>query len=313
MGSRGEFLNILVTGVGGFIGAAVAKRFLIEGHTVFGVDDFSVGKREKIPTDVELIEINLSSKESIRKLPNHLDAILHLAGQSSGEISFDDPVDDLEKNTISTLNLVRYGLNNKLKRFVYASSMSVYGDVEPIPIAETSSCSPVSCYGVGKYASEQYLNIYKKQIPSVILRMFNVYGPGQDLTNLRQGMVSIYLAQAIDRGVIEVKGNVSRFRDLVYIDDMVEAWYRSTVNNEVVGQTINVGTGVKTTVKQLLMKINELIPNSTFTIQEGTPGDQSGIYSDTSKMSRLLLPASTMTSLDKGLLNFYNWAINDKN
>lgn len=306
-------MKILVTGVGGFIGAAVAKRFLIDGHKVFGVDDFSVGKRENIPTDVELIEVDLSGKEAIRKLPNHLDAILHLAGQSSGEISFDDPVVDLEKNTISTLNLVRYGLNNKLQRFVYASSMSVYGDVEPIPISEIASCSPVSCYGVGKFASEQYLNIYKRQIPSVILRMFNVYGPGQDLTNLRQGMVSIYLAQAIDHGIIEVKGNVSRFRDFVYIDDMVEAWFQSTVKDEAIGQTINVGTGVKTSVQQLLMKISELIPNTKTIIQEGTPGDQSGIYADTSKMSQLLLPAYTMTSLDEGLLNFYNWAINDKN
>ena len=186
--------RILITGVAGFIGSHIANRFSNENWEVFGVDDLSSGRKENIPKGINYIHGDLSDKEAIQELPANCDLILHLAGQSSGEISFDDPIADLNKNTTSTLNLIRYGIKKKVSRFLYASSMSVYGDVPDEPISEDYGCSPLSCYGVGKLAAENYLRIYQHQLPYVALRMFNVYGPGQDMKNLRQGMVSIYLA-----------------------------------------------------------------------------------------------------------------------
>jgi len=299
--------RILITGVGGFIGSHVARRFLHEGYAVVGVDDFSNGKLENVPAGVDLIEGDLAQQSTIKKIPSDCRKILHLAGQSSGEISFDDPVADLEKNTVSTLNLIQHGIQHSVERFLYASSMSVYGAVEDAPISESRECSPLSCYGVGKHASEGYLRVYQNKLPAVVLRMFNVYGPGQDLSNLRQGMVSIFLAQALATGRIEVKGSIERFRDLVYIDDVVEAWFRAATLEGAKGRTLNIGTGIKTTVGGLLQRVCSLVPGATYYVHGGTPGDQSGIYADISALKHVL-KIDSFTAPDAGLTQFADWA-----
>jgi UDP-glucose 4-epimerase len=303
--------KILITGVAGFIGSYVATRFLQEGYSVVGVDDLSSGRIENVPAGVEFLQGDLAQASTIASLPSDCRKVLHLAGQSSGEISFDDPVADLEKNTISTMNLIRYGIDNQVERMVYASSMSVYGAVENKPISENHGCSPLSCYGVGKHAAEEYLRVYQSKLPSTSLRMFNVYGPGQDLSNLRQGMVSIYLAQALNGGRIEVKGSTDRFRDLIYIDDVVEAWFRASTYPVAIGKTFNVGTGVRTTVGELLEQVCRLIPGSSYFVQGATPGDQSGIFADVSELKSCLGLAS-FTPLNVGLQKFCNWARNTK-
>ena len=299
--------KVLITGVAGFAGSHVASRFLQEGYRVIGVDDLSGGNIESIPDGVDFIQGDLSLMTTIALIPRDCRKILHLAGQSSGEISFDDPVSDLEKNTVSTLNLIRYGIENRIERIVYASSMSVYGEVEDAPINENHQCHPLSCYGVGKYASESYLRVHCDKLPSVSLRMFNVYGPGQDMSNLRQGMVSIYLAQALTNGKIEVRGGTDRFRDFVFIDDVVEAWLRAATYDSALGQTFNVGTGIRTTVEELLKYICALVPDSSYHIQGATLGDQSGIYADVSKLNKYL-DLDCLTPLDVGLQVFSNWA-----
>lgn len=299
--------KVLITGVAGFIGSHVAERFLKEGYQVVGVDDLSSGKITNIPGGVEFIQGDLALLATIARIPRDCRKILHLAGQSSGEISFDDPVADLEKNTVSTLNLIRYGIENRVERIIYASSMSVYGAVEDAPISESHYCQPLSCYGVGKYATEGYLRVYLNKLPFVVLRMFNVYGPGQDLSNLRQGMVSIYLAQALASGQIEVKGNVERFRDFVYIDDVVETWFRAATYSSALGKTLNVGTGVKTTVGELLEHICTLIPGSSYYVQGATPGDQSGIYADVTQLKKHL-DLDGFTQMEVGLRVFLDWA-----
>src|SRR6267154_255326 len=128
--------KILITGVAGFIGSHVANRFLREGYRVVGVDDLSTGKIANVPSGCDFIEGDLASRTTIENIPADCTRILHLAGQSSGEISFDDPVADLQKNTVSTLNLIHYAVENRTQRMVYASSMSVYGVVEDEPIRE---------------------------------------------------------------------------------------------------------------------------------------------------------------------------------
>lgn len=298
--------KVLITGVAGFIGSHVARRFLKEGCQVVGVDDLSSGKVANVPTGVEFIQGDLASPATRSRLPSACRKILHLAGQSSGEISFDDPAADLEKNTVSTLNLIRYGIENRVERFVYASSMSVYGAVEDAPIHEMHPCSPLSCYGVSKQAAEGYLRVYQHQLPFVSLRMFNVYGPGQDMSNLRQGMVSIYLAQALASGRIEVKGSTERFRDFVYIDDVVEAWVHAATYPAALGRSLNVATGVRTTVGDLLERICALIPGSTYYMRGTTPGDQSGIYADVTEM-RKYLKLDCSIPLDVGLRAFVDW------
>ena len=297
----------MVTGVGGFIGSRVARRLVQDGVRVVGVDDFSSGHRSSVPPEVDLLEMDLSQPDVPKRLPRNCGLVLHLAGQSSGELSFRDPVDDLRRNTVSTLNLIRYASENTVDRIVFASSMSVYGDVPDLPVRESDRTEPLSCYGIAKLASERYLRLYRETVPSVILRMFNVYGPGQDLSNNCQGMVSIYLAQALDTGTIEVRGALERFRDLVYIDDVVEVWIRAGLVDVALGETYNVATGVRTTVADLLEQLCVLIPGSSHQVLPGTPGDQSGIYADVSLLSRDL-GLSCSTSLAVGLERFVEWA-----
>jgi UDP-glucose 4-epimerase len=299
--------KVLITGVAGFIGSHVARRFVDRGWQVVGVDDLSQGSRANVPTEVEFICGDLSQTATIASIPRGCSRILHLAGQSSGEISFDDPVADLQKNAVSTLNLVQYGIANRCERIVYASSMSVYGAVPAVPINEDHACAPLSCYGVGKLAAEGYLRVYAEKLPFVALRMFNVYGPGQDMSNLRQGMVSIYLAQALAGGPVEVKGGLDRFRDFIYIDDVVDAWENATLRSAALGETVNVGTGIKTSVGELLDRICTLVPGANYYVSGGTPGDQNGIYADTARL-RGILEVQRCIGLDEGLTHFVRWA-----
>lgn len=300
-------MKVLVSGVGGFIGSHVARRFLADGHEVIGIDDFSGGYRHNVPVGVRLIEGDLSRSSTISAVPPGSEIILHLAGQSSGEISFDDPIADLNKNVVSTLNLIRYGIENDSARIVYASSMSAYGDTGDAPIAEDARCSPLSCYGVGKLAAEGYLRIYSHRLPFVALRMFNVYGPGQDMLNLRQGMVSIFLAQALAGKRVHVKGSLQRFRDFIYIGDVVEAWSRAATTPAAANETFNVGTGIRTTVSALLEAMRVQIPGMEWFVEGSTPGDQTGIYADTAKM-RQVLEFNRLTPLSEGMAHFVRWA-----
>jgi UDP-glucose 4-epimerase len=299
--------KILVTGVAGFIGSNVASRFIQEGYSVVGVDDLSNGRLDNVPAGLEFIKGDLAQPSTIALIPTDCRKVLHLAGQSSGEISFDDPVSDLEKNTVTMLNLIRYGIENRVERLVYASSMSVYGQVDNQPIAESHACSPLSCYGVGKYAAEGYLRVYQNKLHSVSMRMFNVYGPGQDMHNLRQGMVSIYLAQALTKGSIKVKGSTDRFRDFIFIDDVVDAWFRAASYPSAIGQTLNIGTGIRTTVGTLLQQICDLVPGSNYFVQGITPGDQNGIFADPTNL-KSCLDMNSFTPLKSGLKKFVDWA-----
>ena len=299
--------TLLVTGVAGFIGSHVANHLQKKGHKIYGVDDLSSGKIENIPKEIEFIELNLASKNIENKLPKKVDKVIHLAGQSSGEISFENPVDDLYKNTISSLNLIDFSLNKEVKRFVYASSMSVYGEVSSNPAREDSELQPSSCYGVGKLASEKYLEVYKNHLPMVILRIFNVYGPGQDMENLKQGMISIYLSQALNTNSIEIKGSLERFRDFIHIDDVVKAISIILEEKDALNNIFNIGTGIKTTVRELISMIEVNFNNLKVSESSPTPGDQFGIYADINKMKRIL-NFSPEISLEEGLKSFIDWS-----
>ncbi len=304
--------RILITGVGGFIGSHIANSLSKKGFHVIGIDNLSTGNSSNIPSDIDFLNLDLANASQFNRIPKGSLNILHLAGQSSGELSFHDPAKDLEKNTQSTLNLIKYGIKNDINKIIYASSMSIYGDLDGNSglASENLNPNPKSCYGISKLASEKYLNLFKDELPFISMRMFNVYGPGQDLNNLKQGMVSIYLAQAIKKKKIVVKGSLSRFRDFIYIDDVVDAWFAALKNEEAVNNKINVGSGIKTTVEDLLKKIMIISGIDSYEVVSGTPCDQKGIYSD-SKKSKELLNMKQTISLDEGLNKFYNWAKNN--
>ena len=300
---------LLVTGAAGFIGAALAKRLIEHGNKVITIDNLTTGFRESIPEGVIFIEGNCQDESIINQLNSYqFDAIFHIAGQSSGEISFEDPVYDLQTNAQSTLLLLKYALKTNCKKFIYASTMSVYGDQPDIPIAEEASTLPKSFYAVGKLASEHYLDIYSKYIIDIVsLRLFNVYGPGQNMENLKQGMVSIFLAQALSNKHISVKGSPERFRDLVYIDDIINSFTIFLGSNKPGYRCYNVSTGIRTTISDLLDKIIAYLPYEvSVEYSDSTPGDQFGIYGDATKIEKEL-GWKYQTDLDDGLKKMIKW------
>jgi len=300
----------LITGAAGFIGSFVAQHFIRKDCGVWTIDNLSTGYRDIVPEGVIFIEGGCQDQSSIDQLQStRFDAILHIAGQSSGEVSFSDPVYDLRTNTESTLRLIDYGLNHGCERFIYASSMSVYGNVPDEPISEEFAPNPLSFYGVGKLASEHYLRIYQDRgLKPTVLRIFNVYGPNQNMENFKQGMVSIYLAQMLNNDKIIVKGNNKRFRDFIAIHDVVRFIDLILDNEQSIGGTYNVGTGVRTTVEQLLAKLQSISGiKREVVFDTGTPGDQMGIYADVS-LIRERFAFQHQYDLEDGLKEMIDWA-----
>lgn len=301
----------LVTGAAGFIGSAVARRLVADGHEVVTIDNLSTGLREAVPEGVELIEGNCQDAETIARLGDApFDAILHIAGQSSGEVSFDDPVYDLQTNAQSMLLLLDWARRTGCRRVLYASTMSVYGDGYAGPVREDAALSPKSFYAVGKRASEGYLKIFAAEgISATALRLFNVYGPGQNMKNLRQGMVSIYLAQALADHRIVVKGSLDRFRDFVFIDDVVEAFIASLHSAADGCRVYNVGTGIKTSVAQVIESIQAALPfDVAIAVAGATPGDLHGVVADASAIRRELGWTSRVM-FAQGLARMVDWAM----
>jgi len=307
----------LVTGGAGFIGGAITDKLIENGHQVYIIDNLKTGYRSTINSSAVFIEGDFSQDNTIDKLDNtKFDVIFHIGGQSSGEISYEDPEYDLNTNTLSTLKLLQYAVRTGCKKFIYASTMSVYGEKNnQEQFSEKDDVNPKSFYAVGKLASEKYLDIFSKQfgIDFVALRYFNVYGVGQNLENLKQGMVSIYLKQFFDDNFskVEVKGNLNRFRDLIYIDDIVNITIETSRNCVFNNQILNIGTGKKTTVGDILELIKKYSGSTKeIEITSGTPGDQFGIYADNSKL--LSLYNRELISFDDGLKRMILW-IKDNN
>jgi len=278
----------LVTGAAGFIGAAVAKELIEQGHKVVSIDNLSTGVRDNLPEGTDFIEGDCQDPQVIEGLKQYqFDAIFHIAGQSSGEISFDNPVYDLQTNAQSTLMLLDYARHHGCNNVIYASTMSVYGDQPDFSIDESYTPRPKSFYGVGKLASEHYLRVYSANygIGTSALRLFNVFGPGQNLENMRQGMASIFMAMAIRESKMLVKGDKRRYRDFVYIDDVVSAFLAAANRPQKDYECFNVCTGKRTYVEDVVDHINLNLDKAVpVTYVGSTPGDQFGIVGEPKKL-----------------------------
>lgn len=301
-------MNYLVTGGAGFIGSKVAEKLLNNGDAVTTIDNLSTGLIENLPIGIKFIEGNDYEEKHLKKIENvKFDAMIHLAGQSSGEISFENPEYDLKTNTLSTLLLLQICRNSGCKKFIYASSMSVYGDVEDELVSEDTVPMPKSFYAVGKLASENYMRIFSGYgIQCTALRFFNVFGAGQNMNNLKQGMASIYLAQAVQSGHIIIKGAGDRFRDFVYIDDAVSAIETVLHRDGDDFEVFNVSNGRKVPVSMVIDFIKSRLPRVTHEYTNGTPGDQHGIYGKSDKLQNLgWMPQITF---EEGMERMIAWA-----
>jgi UDP-glucose 4-epimerase len=274
---------------------------IARGHAVWIVDNFSTGKPANVPPKAELVEMDLSDPAQYRRLERvPLDAVFHLAAQASGEASFADPWQDYNSHVTATFLLLDLCRRRGVRRFLYASSMSVYGDPQYLPVDELHPTAPKSYYGAGKLAAEAYVRLHSTLgLNATIFRMFSVYGPNQNLANKMQGMVSIYLSFMLENQPIVVKGSKDRFRDFIYIDDVVQAWLLAWENAGTFGKTYNLGTGRRTTVEALLRHLTECFGRHDYPLvyATNTPGDQFGIVAQMDKLGSELgwLPTHDVT------------------
>jgi UDP-glucose 4-epimerase len=287
--------TILITGIAGFIGSSLAKKVFELGYNVVGVDNLSTGNINNVPAKANFVKMDLSREDDYYLIPDiTYDWVLHIAGQSGGIPSWEDNIYDFSSNSLATLLIINYCLKKDIKNIIYTSSMSVYGGVEidRLPVTETHFLAPLTPYGVSKMTSEKYFSVYRSHFDNaLIFRLNNTYGPGQDFSNFNQGMVSIFIGMAISRKNILVKGSDQRYRDFIYVDDVINAFERAlSLDNPVGFHILNIATGVKTTVKHLLNLIVNNIPYDVDIIYstKGTRGDQDGIYCDISKAYEIL-------------------------
>lgn len=305
-------MRVLITGGAGFIGSALARRLLVDGDDVVVIDDLSTGLRKNVPERARFVFGDLADPATLNLIPDGAyDAVVHLAAQSSGAISQKYPYADLQANVGATVLLSRWCIERAVPRFLFASSMTVYGDGHSRPVPEDTPCRPISYYGVSKLASENYLRLAASEGLSVnCFRLFNVYGRGQNIDNLHQGMASIYLAYLLDRVPVPVTGSLDRYRDFVHVDDVVDVMARALGKPLEPFNVFNVGTGKKTTVRELLaMLVSAMKLPIDHPIEEraGSPSDVFGSVADISRASKEL-GWQPRVLLDDGLADMVAWA-----
>ncbi len=305
-------MRALITGGAGFIGSRLAAKLIARGDEVVILDDLSTGAKGNVPSGAALIEADISDPKSLGKLGGRFDAVCHLAAQSSGEVSSEKPLLDFQVNAASTLLLSRWALEKRVRRFLYASSMAAYGQPEKSgPVSESVPCVPLTQYGVSKLASEHILRLAQlRGLETTSFRMFSVYGAGQNMDNLKQGMVSIYLAYVMEGKEIPVKGSFDRFRDFVHVDDVCAAWLSALDRPSTPSLVYNLGSGRATTVRELLEKLLAACgerPGYPAKELPGTPGDQFGLCADASLAQRELGWTASVP-LERGLREMADWA-----
>ena len=304
--------KVLVTGAAGFIGSHIAHRCIKDGYDVYTIDNLLTGSESNIPKIAKFIKGDVGNRAVWGKLPKNFDACFHLAAQSSGEISYERPGYDLKANTLGTLLALHWCKDNNVRKFIFSSSMSAYGDPPKSPVKETTPCNPLSFYGISKLSAEKYIEYFaNKGLNTTTFRLFSVYGPGQNLDNMKQGIVSIFLAMLLKNKEIHVKGSGKRFRDLTHVDDVVNVWMLANKKREATGEIFNVGTGKKTLIQDLVkaeLLACGLDPKTYPVRYEGnTPDDTWGLYADISKLKRKL-GYTPKVKLADGLKQMVKWA-----
>ena len=254
-------MKALVTGGAGFLGSALANRLAAEGHDVRVLDDQSAGDRERLDPRVAFTGGDTRDVPKLWSLLRGVDCVYHLAARVSVPESVLYPVEYNAVNVGGTVSLLTAARDAQVRRLVFASSGAVYGDQPEQPILESVMPCPKTPYAVSKMASEQYVLAIGALwgIETVILRIFNAYGPGQPLPPSHPPVVPRFLWQATQGGSVVVYGDGRQTRDFVYIDDVVEALMRAGHVDEAVGGIVNIGSGVEVSISGLLVTIEHII------------------------------------------------------
>lgn len=259
-------MKYLVTGGAGFIGSNIVKVLLRRDEQVRVLDNFSTGKRENLYSfrnhrNFKLVEGDLRSFHIVRNAVKDVDYILHQGALPSVPRSINDPITTNDVNILGTLNILEAAKEFGVKRVVYASSSSVYGNSEKLPKIEDMPVAPLSPYAISKYTAERYCQIYYKiyGLETICLRYFNIFGPGQDPTSQYSAVIPKFVKLMKEDKQPVIYGDGTQSRDFTYVDNVVEANLLACTAKNVAGEVFNIACGKRYTVLQLAEIINKIL------------------------------------------------------
>jgi nucleoside-diphosphate-sugar epimerase len=248
--------KVIVTGGAGFIGSHICEELVKIGANVFSIDDYSAGKEvntkflEQYP-NFTAIKQDVCDTQGMDEIFDGADTIFHNAA-SKKNICLVNPKKDLKVNAEGTLNLLEFALKHKVRKFVHASTGSVYGEPVIFPSTEEHPLRPVSYYGVSKLAGERYVDVFSHLygMDAVILRYFHVYGPRQE-SNEFGGVVSIFMRNALEGKDLTIFGHGEQIRSFTYVKDLVRANIEAATNPISRGKVYNAASGIQVSIKAL--------------------------------------------------------------
>jgi nucleoside-diphosphate-sugar epimerase len=284
-------MTVLVTGGAGFIGSNLVRSLLEGGKTVRVLDDLSTGRVENLAGvlgDVELIEADVRDPAAVAKVVTSVEVVHHLAALPSVARSVADPVASHQVNVDGTLNLLLAASEAGVRRLVYASSSSVYGDTPVLPKHEGMPVSPRSPYAAAKLAGEAYCRSFARVYPleTVCLRFFNVFGPRQDPGSQYAAVVPRFATRMLAGRPAEVTGDGRQTRDSTAVHACRAA---ADAGPDAVGETMNVGCGDRISVLDLVGLINDLLAAPVDPVfRSARPGDVRDSQASIAEAERLI-------------------------
>ncbi len=296
--------NYLITGGAGFIGHHLANRLAAAGHHVRVLDDLSAGDESALASNVYFTRGDVRDQSKLWTLLHDIDCVYHLAAKVSLPQSVLYPLEYNDVNVGGTVCVMEAMRMLSVKRIVLVSSGTIYGDQKRQPVDETVVPQLLTPYAVSKYAAEHYMftlgNHYG--IQTVALRVFNAYGPGQALPPAYPPVVPKMLREILNGGTVVVHGDGEQTRDYVYIDDVIDALVQAGERTQISSEIINIGSGVESSVNQLLRTIEATTGLSAHVIyNRERSGGVSRLLADIDK-ARALLGYEPKVSLTEGLL-----------
>jgi UDP-glucose 4-epimerase len=258
-----ENARVLVTGGAGFIGNKLVRRLLREGARVTVLDDLFTGRLDNLPRKgFDFVEGSVCDAKVVGQLVQDAEVVFHAAARNI-VVSTKNPREDFETNIGGTLNvlLAAHATHGRVKRVIYTSSTSVYGNPRYLPINEDDHLSLLTPYAVSKLGGENYCMAFFESydVPTVAVRYSNVYGPGQDPANPYCGVVAKFIDSLFERKPPVVHGDGNQTRDFTYIDDAVEATVLAAQSDRALGEVFTVGTGVETRINELAATLARII------------------------------------------------------
>ena len=258
-----ENSRVLVTGGAGFVGSNLVRRLIREGARVTVLDDLFTGRLENLPRKgVEFVEGSVCDPKVVDRLVADAEVVFHAAARNI-VVSTKNPREDFETNIGGTLNVLMAAkaTNGRVKRVLYTSSTSVYGNPRYLPINEDDHLSLLTPYAVSKLGGENYCMAFFESydVPTAAVRYSNVYGPGQDPANPYCGVVAKFIESMFEGHAPVIHGDGNQTRDFTYVDDAVEATVMAAQSDRALGEVFNVGTGVETRINELAALLGRII------------------------------------------------------